>query len=893
MIKVKPEYSLLFHHQGHIFKLNLGILKLGGVDSTSIKYYSNFDSSTADISSSLLKRKLGKSERRLSPEQNRRNILSKQRVTNPELFQSSIQESQINRANTSNMMMKRKQKQDKLRNLMKKTRDIGFLDKSKNSIESTQDEYFRTAHNQTFIQKSKNPFNISINGGGSNGMNESLTNLESARNTKTSLSLKQKNTGMSKFTESCNQDLSMMINNFDNFTQRAKLRASVIQAQSINGSMKELKSQDILHIDTQSMIKSANKEMKTLLFTLNKVIKNGEEQHKLINENHNTDIDIFEGIIYNLKINLSDKNPPGVLHITYTNIQKDLLIYISRSCKEPNEDNNQGKYSNPNKIVFNGIKHGNTTFFKERFLYLTMQSSKGSSIRLNLNFKQEIMKQVPPQTQAPLASNVVVDPNNPDGTLGNNDPNVTQVHELEQFSLGVGSQKQKKQALERQLKAFMSDDKSFQEFKYRINELKKNRQLKLKSHITNRKLSPNGSPHNGENIIDRNCNLVPHYKQYESEKRKLMGELTSQQISKAKQLRDQFELQAREKNLFLINRWEHYRAQAQQEKQREDELRKMVDLIIFWNKHVKADIMVRKIAKQIFEKREEKIKRIRINFKAKRFQNKCKAYFQRKGTTRVLRNSNTIRYALSNINQLINPNIEQQAKTTFLDFLRVYSKKFFIKVKIKQFFEKLISIQKRFSNYVFQMHQRFEVLQKYYAQELSKMILQIVKIKQKTKKQKDLLQKLREITDSMRDRVLAKYLDKCKHENAIRFFDWRKKVMNKQLDKEQQFAMSLRMGRIKRSDTLLFQNTEEVLQKELKKLEENNIDGRGSKEGQRSKKDLQQKPSNQTFLTENGEETLDQLVSDAPLTFQYVPVLQVMRQLIIKATQVKNIQEFE
>lgn len=33
---------------------------------------------------------------------------------------------------------------------------------------------------------------------------------------------------MSLFTENCNNDLSAMIHNFDNFTAKAKLRATVI-----------------------------------------------------------------------------------------------------------------------------------------------------------------------------------------------------------------------------------------------------------------------------------------------------------------------------------------------------------------------------------------------------------------------------------------------------------------------------------------------------------------------------------------------------------------------------------------------------------------------------------------------------------------------------------------
>ena len=37
--------------------------------------------------------------------------------------------------------------------------------------------------------------------------------------------------------------------------------------------------EDILKVDTSSLIKSTNKEMKTLLFNLNKVMSSGDEMH--------------------------------------------------------------------------------------------------------------------------------------------------------------------------------------------------------------------------------------------------------------------------------------------------------------------------------------------------------------------------------------------------------------------------------------------------------------------------------------------------------------------------------------------------------------------------------------------------------------------------------------
>lgn len=79
--------------------------------------------------------------------------------------------------------------------------------------------------------------------------------------------------------------------------------------------------------------------MKTLLFNLNKVVKTGDEFHRQLYENTSYDIEVFEGIVVNLKINLKEKLPPGTITFTY-NSTKDLIVYQSRVCKEPHEDNN-------------------------------------------------------------------------------------------------------------------------------------------------------------------------------------------------------------------------------------------------------------------------------------------------------------------------------------------------------------------------------------------------------------------------------------------------------------------------------------------------------------------------------------------------------------------------
>lgn len=51
---------------------------------------------------------------------------------------------------------------------------------------------------------------------------------------KTALSLKKRNGEMSNLTKNCNNDISMMINNFDNFTNRSRLKASLADLNPVN-----------------------------------------------------------------------------------------------------------------------------------------------------------------------------------------------------------------------------------------------------------------------------------------------------------------------------------------------------------------------------------------------------------------------------------------------------------------------------------------------------------------------------------------------------------------------------------------------------------------------------------------------------------------------------------
>ena len=110
------------------------------------------------------------------------------------------------------------------------------------------------------------------------------------------------------------------------------------------------------------------------------------------------------------------------------------------------------------------------------------------------------------------------------------------------------------------------------------------------------------------------------------------------------------------------------------------------------------------------------------------------------------------------------------------------------------------------------------VLLKYWDREHKKMILELVKVKSKTKKQKESLQKLREIPDIIKQAILNKYLVKCKMHNALKFFEWRKKnTITKGLTKDEQIVLNLRVKQLQEQERILFKDTEAFLTKQDKK----------------------------------------------------------------------------
>ena len=91
-------------------------------------------------------------------------------------------------------------------------------------------------------------------------------------------------------------------------------------------------------------------------------------------------------------------------------------------------------------------------------------------------------------------------------------------------------------------------------------------------------------------------------------------------------------------------------------------------------------------------------------------------------------------------------------------------------------------MQQRLKAYVTGMQGRMKLLKSMWEREQHAMIMQLAKVKNKSKKQKDFLARVRAIPDTVKDAILTMYMDKCKHQNAVAFFDWYRKLHKREGD---------------------------------------------------------------------------------------------------------------
>jgi hypothetical protein len=121
-----------------------------------------------------------------------------------------------------------------------------------------------------------------------------------------------------------------------------------------------------------------------------------------------------------------------------------------------------------------------------------------------------------------------------------------------------------------------------------------------------------------ESIIDRNINLMAHFRSYFLVKIKHMSDITSQQLTRAKSLREKYEIERRERNLYLIDRWAHFKKQANEKRVEMERLHARSENARFWIQCIVSSQVMAIVDGEIFRLREMKIMNYKRYFKIKK-----------------------------------------------------------------------------------------------------------------------------------------------------------------------------------------------------------------------------------------------------------------------------------
>lgn len=137
----------------------------------------------------------------------------------------------------------------------------------------------------------------------------------------------------------------------------------------------------------------------------------------------------------------------------------------------------------------------------------------------------------------------------------------------------------------------------------------------------------------------------------------------------------------------------------------------------------------------------------------------------------------------------------------------------------------VITVQTKLKNYLTGMKGRMTLLRALWDNEHKNMLISLSKVKNKSKKQKEFFARLKAIPDTVKESILQRYMDKCKNQNAVEFFNWYRRLYGEKgnpygpKDRGQSLIISLRLNRIRKHENNLFTNTEEThsLMKDIKK----------------------------------------------------------------------------
>lgn len=221
--------------------------------------------------------------------------------------------------------------------------------------------------------------------------------------------------------------------------------------------------------------------------------------------------------------------------------------------------------------------------------------------------------------------------------------------------------------------------------------------------------------------------------------------------------------------------------------------------------------LITKLYSQNFgELKVKKSKEWAARYLARKLFHKYRTFRIKKAPTIIERTHDIIRQGITLQYQLVAKSSEIKAKEIICDVIRDYKgKDTFLKLGIK-YWEQILKIRGRFLHIIVMKRERMEFLREMWESEKRHLIEayeEDYNIK-KSKKTKSMLTKLRNLTFGLRDVCLKLYLDKCRTEHNIAFFQWRQNFKIEAKELIDKYTMKL-LRSIEKEENLLGDDAKE------------------------------------------------------------------------------------
>ena len=144
--------------------------------------------------------------------------------------------------------------------------------------------------------------------------------------------------------------------------------------------------------------------------------------------------------------------------------------------------------------------------------------------------------------------------------------------------------------------------------------------------------------------------------------------------------------------------------------------------------------------------------------------------------------------------QAISRTVMDRARHQLTNCLHDFAQRMKLKVHVNLYMDRLHSVQRRFKNYHINQNDRLEIMKEVIGRRCFSILSGNENMFKNKKKLKLFQNKIKSISEAVKETVLKRYLRQCKDQNDYKYLWFRKQILKKDLGKSEMIGLRLRIG---------------------------------------------------------------------------------------------------